>query len=125
MKILLLEDNLERVAWFKKHLTKDIVYHTEEPLVAIELLKMNRDIDRIYLDHDLLSEHYVEDTNCDITTGLAVAKFLADNPKNNPNVEIIIHSKNWNGVGRMASVLVYGNRKVLLYPFSIMSGLNT
>lgn len=124
MRILLVEDNLDRVEWFHNTFSKDSFCTTENPIFAIEFLKMHDDFDIIFLDHDLLPEHYEKDTNCDQTTGLCVAKWIARNPMNNPLANITIHSRNWNGVGRMVSELVWGGRVVICNPFNIMSGLN-
>lgn len=123
MKILLLEDNLKRVDWFHKNYPHASFCGAWEPWQAIEFLKIHNDFDKIFLDHDLLPEHYNHDTICNKTTGLCVAEWLSANENNNPDAEIILHSRNWNGVGRMVSTLVYGDRKVTCYPFHKMSGL--
>lgn len=122
MKILILEDGSQRVQWFRKTLGEDI-WCVSTPESAIDVLKIHNDFDTIYLDHDLLPEHYFQDTNCNKTTGLAVAEFLASHPENNPEAKILIHSRNCSGVGRMVAALVRGNRAVTAHPFHILSGL--
>jgi len=121
MNILILEDGPRRIEWFKQNLDYDVLVTTDDPQVAISNIE-NQEFDVIYLDHDLLPEHYEQDTNCDKTTGLCVAKHLALTNKNY-DATIIIHSRNWNGVGRMVAALVNGDRVVTCHPFHIMSGL--
>lgn len=120
MNILIVEDNPERIKWFRDNFAGKLAFAYDVDS-AIRLLKENT-FRAIFLDHDLLPEHYNQDTNCDKTTGLAVAKYIAENPVS-PDAEIVIHSRNWNGVGRMTAALVNGNRIVTCRPFHILSGL--
>lgn len=113
-KVLILEDSEERIYWFLETFKGKFDYYTtENPEVAIEYLKRT-DFDYIFLDHDLLPEHYAQDTNCNQTTGLCVAEWLGNNKENNTNASVIIHSMNWNGARRMQQAL---NRDSQWCPF--------
>jgi len=114
MKVLLLEDSEQRHAWFKERF-KDIDI-TDVPAEAIELLKKNS-YDLICLDHDLEWSHYLTDCQCKESTGLAVAKWLGENPDNNPKAKILIHSCNGPGSIRMQESL---NRPCTRIPFSYL-----
>lgn len=100
MKILILEDNPNRIKQFKYNLIGHDVDITDQVLMAIELLK-NNDYDLIFLDHDLEGKHYVPSSY--FNTGYTVAKYLSANPQ--INAKIIIHSSNYKGVAKMRSVL--------------------
>jgi hypothetical protein len=98
--ILVLEDDLGRIEWFRSRFGNEMDW-TSDPEKAIEYLQRNS-YEKIFLDHDLLPEHYLRDTNCNKTTGLRVAEWIADNPVKG---KVFIHSLNWNGVDRMKKVL--------------------
>lgn len=106
MKILLLDDDPERIAWFLKVLWPSYVYVTTTANQAIHALKSNK-FDIMFLDHDLAPHHYQIYHDCvnlgeenaqvgkfDSETGYAVAKFLSDNPDNNKNALVFIHTQN-------------------------------
>lgn len=121
MKILILEDNPHRVEWFTNHFKGEKLFITDNPQLAIKYLNENQ-FERIFLDHDLLPEHYYKDTSCNRTTGLCVAEYLGSDKSINKDAVVIIHSRNWMGAERMFSAMNY--RPVSLIPFDLMSGLN-
>jgi len=92
-RILILEDNEERVAQFNRNLAPNMIYVTDQAQEAIHKLKV-WDWDILFLDHDLGGQLNVS-TN-EVNTGSTVAKWLANNPDRKPSL-IIIHS--WNTVG--------------------------
>jgi CheY-like chemotaxis protein len=111
MKALVLEDAPERIEWFTYKFGRVCVPfdQTDDPQTAIKLLQENN-YTHIFLDHDLLDEHYFKDVTCNKTTGLCVAEWLADNPENNPQCVIIMHTMNENGARRMMQALEKGGR---------------
>lgn len=88
-KILILEDNDDRINLFKENWTHPLleltfVEHSDE---AIKLLKVNN-FNIIFLDHDLDEKQMrYNPEDC----GMRVAEFLKENPV---NAEIVIHSMN-------------------------------
>ena len=89
MKVLVLEDNLERIEHFKKKFRIDDVVFVDDALHTIDELALNT-FDLVCLDHDLGGMEIQYDMeNC----GTVVAEWIAKNPlKNNPRV--IVHSLN-------------------------------
>src|ERR671914_551087 len=61
--------------------------------------------DAIFLDHDLLPEHYNSPTTDDERTGYAIAAWLAANPKLQPAATILVHTRNADGAMRMVEEL--------------------
>lgn len=88
MKILILEDDLERIKHFGKKL-KQVFDFSDDAKVAIEWLKKD-EYDYIYLDHDLGGEQMAwDEENC----GMTVAKYIEQNPLPK-KTKVIIHSFN-------------------------------
>lgn len=112
MKILILEDDPNRVVLFKKHLCAYTVYYTDTVDGAVELLKEHEDFDIYFLDHDLGGEVYVD--SMEKNTGFQFAKILSKRKTRSP---IIIHSMNPIGAENMAQEL--RNKKVYKLPFHI------
>lgn len=86
-KILILEDNLERIKKFRTLLFNhdlDVVMHAKD---AIDKLKENK-YNLIFLDHDLNDKQMKWDED---DCGMVVANFMKDN---NINILTIIHSFN-------------------------------
>lgn len=92
MRILILEDDPERVRHFKSGLISHTVFHTDSTKICISKLK-DEQWDVLFLDHDLGGKTLVASGK---NTGYEVAKWLESNPKFKPP-QIIIHSLN--GVG--------------------------
>jgi len=104
LKILILEDMVNRLAFFKEKLGKHDVYYFDQANDATEALRLINDKpwDIVFLDHDLEGRIFVPSSYHN--TGYTVAKFIADNP----DIEIgqvIIHSMNPIGSKNMKTVL--------------------
>lgn len=122
LRVLLVEDSLPRLSWFRDFLTGCVVDYCWTVSEAIELLQKN-EYDNIFLDHDLCDEHYdYLFNNKPLTeemieqTGTGVARWLEKNPSNNKNAHIIIHSLNEAGQQRIKSYLKY--RRVDILPYN-------
>ena len=129
MKILILEDDAERINWLLPRLFPHRVFVCRTAQEALTVLG-SETFDVIFLDHDLSNEHYQIYAECEVTqevvahvdrfdheTGFAVAKHLRDNPECSPNAQIIIHTMNsWQG-DRMHKELEHRPR-VVRAPFS-------
>lgn len=89
-KVLILEDNDERIARFKDNLFGlDILVVKEAAQAIIHLTHEKWDV--LFLDHDLGGEIHVSTENAN--TGSEVARWLEKNTDKKPRV-IIIHSLN-------------------------------
>jgi CheY-like chemotaxis protein len=100
MKILILDDDVQRHEMFSNKLKYDEVKHTYTAKEAIDALQ-NNTFDYCFLDHDLGGKVFFPS---DPDTGMEVAVWLAANPKKQPRV-IIIHSFNPVGATNMIGVL--------------------
>lgn len=113
MKILILEDNQERIKlfkeWFKEHdLT---ICETAKECLS----KLHIRYDWIFLDHDLGGEIFVDSD--EENTGYQVAKKIPDTI--NKDTDIIIHSLNYVGAMRMKNKL----KNVKYVPFGTWKGV--
>src|SRR5438067_5619877 len=80
LRVLLLDDDELRHEWFTRRFAGDELHIVVEPNAAIELLGANV-YDAIFLDHDLLPEHYQAiEPKDEERTGYAVAVWLAARP---------------------------------------------
>jgi len=122
-RVLIVEDNEERCAWFHEKFEaaeRDVTCDVRE---AIEWLA-ERDYSVIMLDHDLADEHYYTDEPDDERTGYAVAAWLAAHPDRQRDATIIIHSLNFAGSRRMLDTLRDAGRDAEYVPFHyLQSGL--
>lgn len=104
MKILILEDDENRIKRFKEQFFEHDTWITHLPKTANKWLE-EIEFDIILLDHDLSEDVQGLDNNFDVGTGLEVAKFLGEKPHLSSNAQIFIHSLNGNGAKRMQSAL--------------------
>ena len=123
-RVLVVEDMLSRIDWFKQHLIGCKVDFAHTVVDSLRLLREN-DYDTIFLDHDLNDEHYT----ClfegkELTTelleqsGTEVARWLGANPDKSSQARVILHSLNEEGRKRMASHLK--GRRVDDVPFTVL-----
>ena len=109
MKILIVEDDQQRIDWFEREF-KDadvvVVKEAEDGIREVEATKY----DVIFLDHDLGGRAFVE--SHDPNTGFQVALAIVKSP--NKNTPIVIHSWNPAGAGNMQSIL----KHAIYAPFS-------
>ena len=111
--VFILEDNEERITWFKKTFDFANLFITKLAGVAIERLKVIK-YDIIFLDHDLGSEHYGEDDL--FNNGCLVAESLSYSI--NKYTPVIIHSSNYPAALRMESTLILsGSTTSVRIPF--------
>jgi CheY-like chemotaxis protein len=115
-RVLIVEDDEARCAWFRERLKGRRLDVTCDVRTAIEWLA-ERDYEAILLDHDLTDEHYFTNEPDDERTGYAVARWLADNPTTHRNALIVIHSLNYVGARRMLELLRSSGRDAEHIPF--------
>jgi len=91
IRIFLLEDDKRRCEWFAKRFKGDELDVACDVSHAKELLQ-TRTYDSIFLDHDLMPEHYGSTETDDERTGYAIASFLASRPELQRPATIVVHS---------------------------------
>ena len=119
IRIFLLEDDQRRCQWFAKRFKGDEIDIACDVEEAKELLQTNA-YDSIFLDHDLMPEHYGAETPDDERTGYAIASFLAARPDLQRAATIMVHSFNAEGALRMVEQLRGAGRQVDYVPFHFL-----
>jgi CheY-like chemotaxis protein len=115
-RILIVEDDEGRCAWFRARLEGSVLDVTCDVREAVRWLA-ERDYRALLLDHDLADEHYFSDEPDDERTGYAVARWLADNPTRQRDALIVVHSLNYAGARRMVELLRDSGRDAEHVPF--------
>ncbi|PYS86922.1 MAG: hypothetical protein DMF70_01540 [Acidobacteria bacterium] len=118
-EIFLLEDDERRCEWFAKRFKGDELDVSCEVEQAKELLQ-TRTYDSIFLDHDLMPEHYGATESDDERTGYAIAAFLASRPDLQRAATIMVHSFNADGAMRMVEELRSAGRQAEYIPFHFL-----
>lgn len=100
LKILVLDDSLERLIIFRKNIEENLgvlnANYTENANDAIECLSLNPEYDYIFLDHDLGVEGYPNGAGMvwdAVNNGMTVVDWIVSN-NYKKEVSIIVHS--WN-----------------------------
>ena len=119
IRIFVLEDDERRCEWFAKRFKGDFLDIACEVTRAKELLT-TRTYDSIFLDHDLIPEHYGASESDDERTGYAIASFLAAHPELQRAATIMVHSFNADGAMRMVEELRAAGRQVDYIPFHFL-----
>lgn len=120
ISVFLLDDDTRRHDWFAERFMGDHLDIAEDVESAIELLSENF-YDAIFLDHDLLPEHYKSDKLDDTNTGYAVANWLCSRPDLQRASTIVVHTRNADGAMRMIEKMRQGGRQVEYVPFPLLS----
>lgn len=119
IRIFLLEDDERRCDWFAKRFKGDSIDISCNVEEAKELLQQNA-YDSIFLDHDLMPEHYGAESPDDERTGYAIASFLAGRPDLQRAATIMVHSFNAEGALRMVDELRRAGRQADYIPFHFL-----
>lgn len=117
MKILILEDDQNRIDIFKINLIGESVDYCIEAKEAIKLINAQK-YDLIFLDHDLGGEIYVNSD--DENTGYQVAKIIPNSI--NKDTKVIVHSFNPAGAKLMMQAI---GRNAVRIPFCNIKFENT
>jgi hypothetical protein len=120
IRVFLLDDDTRRHDWFAKRFDGDYLDVAEDVTSARELLR-NNIYDAIFLDHDLLPEHYGSETLDDERTGYAVALWLASQPALQRASTILVHTRNADGAIRMVEELRRAGRQAEYVPFPLLA----
>ncbi|HLM55707.1 MAG TPA: cyclic-phosphate processing receiver domain-containing protein [Pyrinomonadaceae bacterium] len=119
LSVFILDDDTLRHEWFARQFKGDRLDVAADPAHAVELLSANR-YDLIFLDHDLLPEHYHSDALDDERTGYAVARWLSERPAAQADSTVVIHTRNADGALRMAELLRRQGRPAEHVPFHLL-----
>jgi len=117
--IFLLDDDRRRHKWFSKRFEGDDLDIAENVSEAKELLSENS-YDAIFLDHDLLPEHYESSDPDDENTGYAIAHWLDENKNLQRAATFIVHTRNADGGIRMVEKLRAADRNAEYVPFPLL-----
>jgi CheY-like chemotaxis protein len=120
VRVFLLDDDTLRHEWFAKQFKGDRLDVAVEPARAVELLSSNY-YDLVFLDHDLLPEHYYAEEFDDERSGYAVARWLAESPAKLASATIIVHTRNADGALRMVELLRRTGRQAVHVPFHMLA----
>lgn len=120
LRVFLLDDDVLRHNWFAKQFKGDALDIAVDPARAVELLERNR-YDLVFLDHDLLPEHYYAENHDDERTGYAVARWLSERPDRQAASTIIVHTRNADGALRMVDMLRRVGRQAEHVPFPLLA----
>lgn len=120
ISVFLLDDDRRRHRWFKKRFNGDEVFIAETVEEAKQLLS-EQSYDAIFLDHDLLPEHYESNDHNDFgRTGYAVAEWLNEQPSLQRASTIIVHTRNADAAIRMVEKLRESGRSVEYCAFPML-----
>ncbi|MCD9186900.1 MAG: hypothetical protein LUM44_10735 [Pyrinomonadaceae bacterium] len=120
ISVFLLDDDRRRHRWFKKRFEGDEVFIAETVEEAKQLLS-EQSYDAIFLDHDLLPEHYESNNHDDFgRTGYAIAEWLTEKKELQRASTIIVHTRNADAAIKMVEKLRESGRTVEYCAFPML-----
>lgn len=120
ISVFLLDDDRRRHRWFKKRFEGDEVFIAETVEEAKQLLS-EQSYDAIFLDHDLLPEHYESNNHDDFArTGYAIAEWLTERKELQRASTIIVHTRNADAAIKMVEKLRESGRNVEYCAFPML-----
>jgi len=105
MRVLVLDDDFERLKIFSRRLIGQNFHLVETAKEAIDKLSTEEPFDFIFLDHDLGGQQMVTSGK---NTGYEVALWIQEHEEKWPE-RVIVHSFNPGGAKNMLSVLPQGS----------------
>jgi hypothetical protein len=120
IRVFLLDDDTRRHQWFARRFEGDQLDVADDVKSAQKLLSANL-YDAIFLDHDLLPEHYGSEEWDDERTGYAIALWLALQPELQRASTILVHTRNADGAIRMVEELRRAGRQAEYVPFPLLA----
>ncbi len=119
IRVFLLDDDRRRHRWFAARFKGDHLHMAHNVEQARSLLSEHT-YDAIFLDHDLLPEHYGSQIADDEQTGYAIALWLATNPQMQRASTILVHTRNADGALRMVEEMRRAGRNAEYVPFQML-----
>ena len=120
IRVFLLDDDRRRHDWFEERFAGDLLDITDN-IERARVLLTEKQYDAIFLDHDLLPEHYYSETTDDENTGYALATWLAARPELQRASTIMVHTRNADGAMRMVEELRRAGRNAEYVPFPLLA----
>ena len=120
IRVFRLDDDTRRHVWFSKRFEGDHLDIADDVAGARQFLSANL-YDAIFLDHDLLPEHYHAEETDDENTGYAIASWLASRPELQRASTIMVHTRNADGAMRMIEELRRSGRQAEYVPFPLLA----
>lgn len=117
MRILILEDNEERINWFKK-VYKHHCLHIFQDIENALICAKQYEIDIYFLDHDLLPDYNFKAVELG-TTGYDFVKQIVKNNMSKQSI-FYIHSMNPSGANSMLNLLLDNNYHAIWIPFHLL-----
>jgi len=118
--VLVLDDDARRHRWFEKRFAGDELDIAETVDEAKEFLQKYA-YDAIFLDHDLLPEHYESNDHDDFArTGYAIAEWLHEKKQLQRAATIIVHTRNADAAIKMVEKLRDSGRNVEYVAFPML-----
>jgi len=117
MKILIVEDNLDRITYFKELLKEHDLFITKDIMIALDYMRLT-EIDIAFLDHDL-DENNLNSLN----NGYELVKKITE-LKTGENALYYIHSMNPAGANKMVSLLKDNGYYAEWFPFHLLREKN-
>ncbi len=119
MKILILEDNLKRIQWFKQLFKNQELFIFDNVLDAYNTC-LNYDFPVILLDHDLGGQEWVDSKK--ENTGYQFVKMIIEKQLQKDSL-YYIHSMNPIGANKMLNYLLDNGYDGIWYPYRLMMEL--
>lgn len=120
ISVMVLDDDERRHRWFKKRFAGDNLEIAETVEEAKKLLS-DDNYDAIFLDHDLLPEHYETNDHDDYSqTGYAIAEWLNEKRELQRAATIIVHTRNADAAIPMVLKLRESGRNVEYCAFPML-----
>src|SRR5688500_17502995 len=118
-RVLIVEDDEARCAWFRERLAGSQLDVTCDVREAVRWLA-ERDYRALLLDHGLAEEHYFSSEPDDERTGYAGARRVGEHPTAPRRALIVVHSLNYAGARRMVEALRAAGRDAEHIPFHLL-----
>lgn len=120
ISVFLLDDDERRHEWFERRFAGDNLVIAETVEEAKETLSSGS-FDAIFLDHDLLPHHYVNNAHDDFAnTGMAIAEWLNERGDLHRAATIIVHTRNADAAIPMVLKLRESGRNVEYCAFPML-----
>ncbi len=118
--VFVLDDDERRHRWFKKRFAGDDLDIAETVDEAKEFLSKYA-YDAVFLDHDLLPEHYESNEHDDFArTGYAIAEWLYENKEFQRSASFVVHTRNADAALKMVEKLRDSGRQVEYIAFPML-----
>lgn len=117
MKILILEDDMNRMFTFNRRYIFDEVYHALSVDSALKIVNSTSAFDLMTLDHDLKEAHYHLDYSGKDTGLDFVERLLAEVPKEKWPKKVEVHSYNIHRAPEMVARLNLAGIPAMYKPF--------